>query len=70
MYNNVKDDNKCIISFAEMAANKYKYVVQVIICEQHGAGLRIGARCLWDADTDNYASDVFMNVHFVFQFIL
>ena len=23
---------------------------------------RMSSRCLWDADTDNYAEDVFMNV--------
>jgi hypothetical protein len=22
---------------------------------------RMGSRCLWDSDTDNYASDVYMN---------
>lgn len=41
---------------------RYKYVVQVVLGEQHGAGVKIGSRCLWDADTDNYASDVFWNV--------
>lgn len=40
---------------------RYKYVVQVVLGEQHGAGVKIGSRCLWDADTDNYASDVFWN---------
>lgn len=37
-------------------------MVQVVLGEQHGAGIKIGSRCLWDADTDNYASDVFINV--------
>jgi len=37
-------------------------VVQVVLGEQHGAGIKIGSRCLWDADTDNYASDIFINV--------
>lgn len=23
---------------------------------------RMGARCYWDSDTDNYAQDIFMNV--------
>lgn len=37
-------------------------MVQVVLGEQHGAGIKIGSRCLWDADTDNYASDIFINV--------
>lgn len=45
----------------EMPFKKYKYIVQVVICEQHGAGIKIGARCLWDADADNYACDTFIN---------
>ena len=31
------------------------------IGEQRGEGVRMGTRCLWDSDTDSYASDVFMN---------
>ncbi|XP_067369743.1 dynein light chain Tctex-type protein 2B isoform X2 [Channa argus] len=37
--------------------DRYKLVVQVVIGEQRGQGVK----CLWDADTDNYAEDVFMN---------
>jgi len=47
---------------AELGFKRYKYVVQVVLGEQHGAGIKIGSRCLWDADTDNYASDIFINV--------
>ena len=38
-----------------------KIVVEVVLGEQRGEGVRMGTRCLWDSDTDNYASDVFMN---------
>ncbi|XP_015250248.1 PREDICTED: tctex1 domain-containing protein 2 [Cyprinodon variegatus] len=41
--------------------DKYKLVVQVIIGEQRGQGVKMTSKCLWDADTDNYAADVFMN---------
>ncbi|XP_054913401.1 dynein light chain Tctex-type protein 2B isoform X2 [Poeciliopsis prolifica] len=41
--------------------DRYKIVVQVLIGEQRGQGVKMCARCLWDADTDNYAEDVFMN---------
>ncbi|XP_071442341.1 dynein light chain Tctex-type protein 2B-like [Hetaerina americana] len=44
----------------ELGFPRYKYVVQVILGEQIGAGVRTGTRCLWDADCDNYASDVYI----------
>ena len=39
----------------------FQIVVEVVIGEQRGEGVRMGTRCLWDSDTDNFASDVFMN---------
>ncbi|XP_034387083.1 tctex1 domain-containing protein 2 isoform X1 [Cyclopterus lumpus] len=42
--------------------DRYKLVVQVVIGEQRGQGVKMSSRSLWDADTDNYAEDVFMNV--------
>jgi len=41
--------------------DRYKIVVEVVIGEQRGEGVRMGSRCLWDSDTDNYASEVYMN---------
>nr|CAD7445523.1 unnamed protein product [Timema bartmani] len=46
----------------DLGFQRYKFMVQVILGEQHGAGVKTGARCLWDADTDNYASAVFLNI--------
>ncbi len=37
-------------------------MVQVVMGEQRGEGVRMGTRCFWDADTDNYASETFVNV--------
>ncbi|XP_048356894.1 dynein light chain Tctex-type protein 2B [Sphaerodactylus townsendi] len=45
----------------EKGFHRYKIVVQVVIGEQRGEGVNMAARCFWDADTDNYAQDVFMN---------
>ncbi|CAM1332675.1 TCTEX1D2 (predicted) [Pycnogonum litorale] len=45
----------------DMGYERYKIVVQVIIGEQRGEGVKMGSRCLWDSDTDNYASDVFIS---------
>ena len=41
---------------------RYKFVVQVVVGEQRGEGVRMGCRCFWDADTDNYAEESFKNV--------
>ncbi|CAM9219843.1 unnamed protein product, partial [Hapterophycus canaliculatus] len=40
---------------------RYKYVVQVVIGEQRGEGVRMGSRCFWDSDTDNVASETYIN---------
>ncbi|KAJ8374258.1 hypothetical protein SKAU_G00048380 [Synaphobranchus kaupii] len=45
----------------ELGFDRYKMVVQVVIGEQRGEGVKMAARCFWDADTDSYAQDVFMN---------
>ncbi|XP_029472542.1 tctex1 domain-containing protein 2 [Rhinatrema bivittatum] len=45
----------------EIGFDRYKIVVQVVIGEQRGEGVKMAARCFWDADTDNYAQEVFMN---------
>lgn len=47
---------------------RYKYMVHVVIGEQRGEGVRMGCRCLWDQNTDNYASDTFVNVRQVRSF--
>lgn len=31
---------------------RYKYIVQVMIGEQKGQGIRVGSKCFWDFDTD------------------
>lgn len=45
----------------DLDLERYKFVVQVIIGEQRGEGVKVACRCLWDSDTDNYAQDIFMN---------
>jgi len=44
-----------------LGLDRYKYIVQVVIGEQRGEGVKMGCRCFWDSDTDNYAQDIFMN---------
>uniref|UniRef100_A0A8C0EPW3 Tctex1 domain-containing protein 2 n=1 Tax=Bubo bubo TaxID=30461 RepID=A0A8C0EPW3_BUBBB len=45
----------------EEGFDRYKMVVQVVIGEQRGEGVNMAARCFWDADTDSYAHDVYIN---------
>ena len=40
---------------------RYKYMVQLVIGEQRGEGVRMGCRTFWDRDTDAYASETFTN---------
>mmetsp|Transcript_34001 Transcript_34001/g.66408 ORF Transcript_34001/g.66408 Transcript_34001/m.66408 type:complete len:120 (-) Transcript_34001:253-612(-) len=45
----------------EMNWDRYKYVVQCVIGEQRGEGVKMGSRCYWDEQTDNSASATFSN---------
>ena len=42
--------------------DRYKLIVQVVLGENRQQGVRVMSRCLWDPDTDNYASYSFKNV--------
>lgn len=42
--------------------SRYKLIVQVIIGERGGAGIKSKCRCIWDADADTLAYDQFLNV--------
>ncbi|XP_018575746.1 tctex1 domain-containing protein 2-like isoform X2 [Anoplophora glabripennis] len=45
----------------ELQMKRYKHIVQVVIGEMKGAGVKSGVRCLWDSDVDGYTSEIFMN---------
>ena len=36
-------------------------MVQVVIGEQRGEGVNMGARCLWDPNSDDFAQETFIN---------
>ena len=44
-----------------LGLDRYKYLVQVVMGEQRGQGVRMGCRCFWDSETDSNASEVFIN---------
>ena len=41
--------------------DRYKFCVQVVIGEQRGEGVKMGCRCFWDSDTDNYSQVTYSN---------
>ena len=52
----------CVLYAPALNLQRYKYMVHVVIGQQRGEGVRMGCRCLWDQNTDNFASDTFVNV--------
>lgn len=48
--------------FSELKCKEYKFIVNVVMGEQRGAGVKMGTRCIWDAEADSYAYDNFVNV--------
>jgi len=51
-----------VLVFTDLHFERYKYIVNVILGQQHGAGVKIGTRCIWDTEADTYAYDSFINV--------
>ena len=45
----------------DLGKDRYKFIVQVTLGEQRTEGVHCGCRCLWDEDTDSYASSTFKN---------
>lgn len=41
--------------------DRYKILVNCMIGEQRGEGLRAGCKMFWDSDTDDYLEEVYMN---------
>jgi len=48
----------------DLALPRYKFIVQVVLGEQRTEGVHVGCRCLWDSETDNYASVTYSNDEF------
>merc|ERR1711907_127285 len=45
----------------ELELPRYKYIVQVVIAEQKGQGIKMGCRSFWATETDNYAEYTYQN---------
>ena len=55
----ISEDIKAAVK--ELNIPRYKIVVQVTIGEVKSQGVRVASRCLWDTESDNYASYSFKN---------
>eukprot|EP00758_Cryptobia_borreli_P004148 Tbor_TRINITY_DN4211_c0_g1::TRINITY_DN4211_c0_g1_i1::g.24065::m.24065 len=42
---------------------RYKIVVNCVIGEQRGEGVRVACNMFWDSDTDAYAEETYTNKH-------
>ena len=45
----------------EMVTPRYKIICLIHIGQRNNQALRIGSRCLWNAQYDNYTSSIFSN---------
>jgi hypothetical protein len=48
--------------FISISKSRYKIVVQTNVGQLRDQGIRIASRCLWEPNTDNYASTSYSNV--------
>jgi hypothetical protein len=44
----------------DMDFRGYKILVHCVVGEQRGEGVRMGCKCFWDSDTDNYAEEMYI----------
>ncbi|KAF4729330.1 Tctex1 domain-containing protein 2, partial [Perkinsus olseni] len=52
--NDIKD------RIADLNIPRYKILVEVIIAEYNGQGIRVSSKCLWDNNTDNLATHTYI----------
>ncbi|PZC71433.1 hypothetical protein B5X24_HaOG213464 [Helicoverpa armigera] len=45
----------------ELDMKRYKIVVQTMVIEMKGAGVKCAQRCIWDPETDDYADGLYRN---------
>ena len=45
----------------QLSIPAYKIVVQTVIGQLNGQGVRVASKCLWDQENDNYASFTYTN---------
>jgi hypothetical protein len=56
----IADEVRSEVTAIEAMSSRYKVMVQCIIGENKAEGVRMGTRCLWDHETDAYASESFV----------
>ncbi|XP_066254299.1 dynein light chain Tctex-type protein 2B-like [Euwallacea similis] len=57
----IKMANEINEKVRDIAMKRYRHIVQVVIGERKGQGVKSGVRCIWDPETDSCCSEIFMN---------
>ena len=73
-HEDVKEANKTIVEeikqrMKAVVNKRYKILVQCIIGEKKGQGLKIGSKCLWDKSADSAIWESYEN-KFVYAFVV
>jgi len=45
----------------DLKMKRYRHIVQVVLGERKGQGIKSGVRCVWDSEIDTYCHDIFIN---------
>ncbi|XP_050311585.1 dynein light chain Tctex-type protein 2B-like [Anthonomus grandis grandis] len=57
----IKMANEINEKVKDVGMKRYRHIVQVIIGERKGQGVKSGCRCVWDTDIDTSCNEIFMN---------
>jgi hypothetical protein len=53
--NNIKD------SLKTLGYERYKFIIQIIICQEFNESLQMACRSFWDSETDKFAQSIYIN---------
>jgi hypothetical protein len=57
---NISDKVRELVT-EKLGKSRFKVVVQTVVGQKVDQGIRVASRCLWDPNTDNYASCSYSN---------
>ncbi|UJR30239.1 hypothetical protein I4U23_017777 [Adineta vaga] len=44
---------------------RYKFIIQILICQEYNENLQMNCRAYWDSDTDKCAQSIYINQDFI-----
>jgi hypothetical protein len=48
-------------SLKTLGYERYKFIIQILICQKHNDSLQMICRSYWDFETDKYAQSIYIN---------